>query len=62
MDPHRSARPLPHIPPPPRWARRSVHSLAYRGSGLTALQEASVAGSLGLAVSWGLAELALLLV
>ncbi len=46
----------PHIPPPPRWARR----LPDRSS-LSAVQEASLVGGMALAVFWSLAEVAFLL-
>lgn len=47
----------PHIPAPPPRMRHSSRRITT----LSAINEASLVGSLALAVSWGLAELALLL-
>lgn len=65
METHHGHRPSPqtrpetgpHIPPPPRRAWRPLARL----EALTAVQEASLVGSLALVVSWSVAELALLL-
>ncbi len=57
MQTHRMADPL-RIPALPRKARRLPQP--YRGWE-DALREASLAGMLGLALAWGLAELALAL-